>query len=105
MTELQQNLQDILKEKEEKILPENIKNGVTIFGVEGTLTGEGGVDTSDATATAEDILTGKTAYANGEKLIGTMPENLNNAFHLPFPLIKKRYRKYITRYIQIIIPM
>jgi hypothetical protein len=33
--------------------------------------GSGGIDTSDATATNDDIIYRKTAYANGEKIIGS----------------------------------
>ncbi len=35
----------------------------------------GGVDTSDATASREDILYGETAYANNIKLVGSMTNN------------------------------
>lgn len=50
------------------LLPEYIKKGITLGGVTGTLES---LDTSDATATPEDILYGKTAYVNGEKITGT----------------------------------
>ena len=42
-------------------------------GAPGTGTCPYDADTSDATAVAAEILTGKTAYKNGSKLTGTMP--------------------------------
>ena len=56
----------------------NIRSGVKIFNVTGSYAGSSsssGVDTSDATATAANILRGKTAYVNGSKLTGTMTNN------------------------------
>ena len=44
-------------------------------GAGGTGTCPYDADTSDATAVAAEILTGKTAYKNGNKLTGTMPNN------------------------------
>ena len=50
----------------------NIKNGVTILGVQGSFQG---IDTSDANATTSDILATKTAYVNGQKITGAMTNN------------------------------
>ncbi len=50
-----------------KLIAGYIKKGVTIGGIEGTLEF---LDTSDATATERDIISGKTAYVNGNKVTG-----------------------------------
>ncbi len=52
-----------------------IKKGITIGGITGTLET---LDTSDATATPEDIALGKTAYVKGEKITGTRVEPISN---------------------------
>ena len=72
--QLQTNLETILNEKTTKIIPENIKKDVQIFNIIGTLENSG-IDTSDATATAKDIVQGATAYVNSEKITGSMPNN------------------------------
>ena len=48
-----------------------ILNGITIGGITGKMEV---LDTSDATATPEDIALGKTAYVKGEKITGTRIE-------------------------------
>ena len=53
-----------------EITPEQIVSGNTILGIEGTATT--GIDTSDATATADDIARNKTAYVNGELITGNV---------------------------------
>lgn len=70
--ELQTKLDAILEDKNTNLLPENLKAGVTCLGVEGTMTS--GIDTSDATAVASDLVEGKTAYVNGEKIEGVVQE-------------------------------
>ena len=58
------------KIKDDNLKPENIAENVEVLGLKGTF--KGGIDTSDATATSDDLLLGKTAYANEEKLTGTI---------------------------------
>ncbi|MGM0462992.1 MAG: fibrobacter succinogenes major paralogous domain-containing protein, partial [Fibrobacterota bacterium] len=54
-----------------KLISENIRSGVSIFGVSGQPTV---VETEGATAGPEDIMTEKTAWVDGEEVIGTMPD-------------------------------
>lgn len=68
--ELQTKLDAILNDKNTNLLPEHLKAGVTCLGVKGDM--ETGIDTSDATATANDILSPKTAYINGGKITGSI---------------------------------
>ena len=72
LDDLVNNLEDIHDEVMTKLIPGNIKKNVEILGVTGTLP-----DTSDATAVATDIKQGKTAYKNGSKITGTLPEVAN----------------------------
>lgn len=74
--ELQTTLDNILEDKNTNLKPENLKQGVTCLGIEGTM--QSGIDTSDATATSEDILSPKTAYVNGEKVTGNIATTMTN---------------------------
>ena len=83
MSQLQDNLNNILNQKNNYLLPENLKKDVTLLGVTGTLEA---VDTSDATAVAKDILEDKTAYVNGEKITGTVKNLKGSGISLPIQI-------------------
>lgn len=57
---------------EDTVAPENLLAGAVAHDssgqrIVGTMTQSSGIDTSDATALSEDIVSGKTAYVDGEK--------------------------------------
>lgn len=62
---------------EDTVAPENLLAGATAHDssgqrIVGTMKQSSGIDTSDATALSEDIVSGKTAYVGGEKVTGSM---------------------------------
>lgn len=62
---------------EDTVAPENLLAGATAHDssgqrIVGTMIQSSGIDTSDATALPEDIVSGKTAYVGGEKVTGSM---------------------------------
>lgn len=77
-TNLELKLQDILTEKVEKVKPENIKKGITIFGVEGNAeSGSGGeverFDTVEEMQADTEVENGDLAVVYGDKFID-LPE-------------------------------
>lgn len=62
----------------DSVTADKLLKGITAHGKDGeAITGACGYDsdTQDATAAVAEILLGKTAYARGTKLTGTMPNN------------------------------
>ena len=72
MSTLYEKANAILTEKEEKIKANNIRRNINVFDVTGNL--DDLAITEDATAVANDIKKGKTAYVNKQKIIGTFEE-------------------------------
>ncbi len=51
----------------ENLVAENIKSGTTVFGIAGTFT-------ADANAESNKIVSGNSAYVNGQKVEGSIPD-------------------------------
>lgn len=63
----------------------NLLTGYTAHGADGALVSGGctfDADTKDATATVNDILSGQTAYKNGSKITGNMPNRASQKSYI-----------------------
>lgn len=62
-------LSEVTINKPDTLISSNIRKDINIAGIVGSLID---LDTSDATATANDMINPKTAYVNGQKVTGAM---------------------------------
>ena len=80
---------------------DKIKEGVTIAGVTGTLRTSTGTNTSDATAYSGDIREGKSAYARGSKIWGSMIDYNEYCRNLAQTMRAIKYCGYTSDYVHI----
>ena len=82
--------------KDENLKAENIAENVEVLGITGTF--RGGIYTNDATATSDDLLFGKIAYANEQKLVGTIETYDYSTSEEVSPEVDKLINRTITEY-------
>ena len=72
MATILEKANQILEEKNTKLLPENIREGINVLGINGTLK-DLAASTINGTITAQDVVFGKVAYSQGEEITGELP--------------------------------
>ena len=93
MSDLKTNLQEILQEKQDKIIPENIKKDVQIFDVTGTYDGGGSSTTGVKLFKTEEEMQADSTAKEGDLAVvyGTITANSNygdkNITQIVFPNI------------------
>lgn len=68
----------ISEQEKEQLIPENIRKGAVILGVEGN--SQEGTDTSQGNIKSEEVLEGRIGYSQDEEIIGSMPDNGDSSF-------------------------